>query len=58
MATAASNEMSPDIFLNPTVDLRIVLSALVVLVLAGVLAGYFPAKKAIKIKPVEALRYE
>jgi putative ABC transport system permease protein len=46
------------IFLNPTVDLGIAISATLVLVVAGVLAGYFPAKRAVKIKPIEALRYE
>ena len=33
-------------------------SATVVLIVAGVLAGYFPARKAVKIKPIEALRTE
>ncbi|MDR0981632.1 MAG: ABC transporter permease [Culturomica sp.] len=49
-------EMS--VFSNPTVDLPIVISATLVLVIAGILAGYFPARKAVKIKPIEALRYE
>jgi len=29
-----------------------------VLVIAGALAGFFPAMKALKVKPVEALRDE
>ncbi|MCK9301579.1 MAG: ABC transporter permease [Bacteroidales bacterium] len=46
------------VFKNPTVDLKIVIAATIVLIIAGVLAGYFPARKAVKIKPIEALRYE
>jgi len=46
------------IFANPTVDLRIVFSATLLLILAGMLAGYFPARKAVSIKPIEALHYE
>ena len=46
------------IFSNPTVDLKIAISATLVMILAGVIASYFPAKNAVKIKPIEALRYE
>ena len=42
-------------FLNPTVDLGIVLAANVVMILAGVIAGYIPARRAVSIRPVEAL---
>jgi len=45
-------------FTNPTIDLRIALTALSILVVAGALAGLIPAKKAIKIKPIDALRTE
>lgn len=57
MADAGSTE-EMSIFRNPTVDLPIVISATVVLIVAGILAGYFPARKAVHIKPIEALRYE
>ncbi len=43
---------------NPGVDLSVALSVTVVLIIAGMAAGLFPALKAIKIKPVEALRNE
>lgn len=44
--------------LNPYVDINVAFIALGVLVLFGVLAGLLPAQRAIKIKPVDALRYE
>lgn len=43
------------IFSNPTVDLKIAFGATFTLIIAGTLAGFFPAKKAVSIKPVEAL---
>ncbi len=45
-------------FLNATVDISIAVEVTVALVLSGALAGLFPALKAIKVKPVEALRDE
>lgn len=43
---------------NPTIDISIAIEVTVVLVIAGALAGLFPALKATKVKPVEALRDE
>lgn len=43
---------------NPSVDLSVALEVTIVLIVAGALAGLFPALKATKVKPVEALRYE
>jgi len=52
-------EGNPDAqILNPFVDIKVALIALGVLVFFGVLAGLLPAQRAIKIKPVDALRYE
>ncbi len=41
----------------PTVDIRIVLMATVLLIVCGVLAGFFPARNAVRIKPIEAMNY-
>ena len=45
-------------FANPEVDVQVALTATLVLVVSGVLAGLFPALKAANIKPIEALRAE
>ena len=42
-------------FLNPTIDLGIAFGALSVLIIAGLIAGFFPARKAVLIKPIVAL---
>lgn len=43
---------------NPSVSTPLVVFATITLVLAGALAGYLPAKKASRIKPIVALRNE
>ena len=45
-------------FVDPTVGLDVALEATLVLIIAGTLAGLFPALKATKVKPIEALRAE
>jgi putative ABC transport system permease protein len=47
-----------DIIREPTVDLRIAFAATILLVIAGTLAGFFPAWRAARINPIEALRDE
>jgi putative ABC transport system permease protein len=47
-----------DMFSNPSVDISVVVSALIILVVSGLLAGFIPAQNAIKVKPVDALRTE
>ncbi len=45
-------------FANPTVDLTVIAGSLLILVISGTFAGLIPARKAVAINPVEALRYE
>ena len=49
---------SHDYFANPEINLNIALAATVLLVIAGAIAGYVPARKAATVKPVVALRDE
>jgi len=50
----AENEM----FQRPEVDFQIAITALVILIISGALAGMFPARRAVRIKPIDALRDE
>tara|TARA_R100001369_G_C3315957_1_gene168114 strand:- start:100 stop:1329 length:1230 start_codon:yes stop_codon:yes gene_type:complete len=43
---------------NPYIDITMAISATLVLILFGAIAGYIPAKRAADIKPIEALRDE
>ncbi|GJM30442.1 MAG: ABC transporter permease [Cyclobacteriaceae bacterium] len=45
-----------EFFSRPEVDLNVAISATVVLVIAGAIAGLFPALKASGIRPIEALK--
>ncbi|TQI71882.1 putative ABC transport system permease protein [Gramella sp. Hel_I_59] len=51
-------DTSEMMFLNPSVDLGVVIVALSILIISGLLAGLIPAQHAIKVKPVDALRTE
>ena len=47
-----------EFFSHPEIDMRLALIASGILVAAGTLAGYFPARTAANINPIEALRSE
>ena len=58
MQVVASIIGDSDAMKNPTISLSIAIEVTIVLIIAGALAGLFPALKATKVKPVEALRDE
>jgi putative ABC transport system permease protein len=45
-------------FRNPTIEVPVAVGAMLVLIVSGLVAGYFPAWKAVRIQPVEAMRAE
>jgi putative ABC transport system permease protein len=46
------------IFLNPSVDMRVVFLTTLLLIVCGTVAGLIPAFKAVRVKPIEAMRAE
>jgi putative ABC transport system permease protein len=57
-ALADAFHLEESSFTKPSVRIDLVLQSLLFLILAGVFAGIIPARRALSIKPVEALRYE
>lgn len=46
------------VFKNPTVNLTYVYASTLILIIAGIIAGYMPARRAVRIKPIEAMHDE
>jgi putative ABC transport system permease protein len=56
MAKAGGND---NIFIkDPGISLAVAVACLMILIISGAIAGYIPAKKAVEIKPIDALRAE
>lgn len=47
-----------DYIINPSVNFSVAITTVFILIVAGAVAGFFPAYRAAKIKPIEALRDE
>lgn len=47
-----------EMFLHPGIDFRVAVTALMILMVCGALAGMIPARKAVSVKPIDALRFE
>ena len=55
---SASEASAEVMFLNPSVELTVIVTAMFILLFSGLLAGFIPAQNAIRVKPVDALRTE
>lgn len=58
VAEAAKTTEEGTFFKNPEIGLPMAVIALSVLIITGFIAGLIPSQKAIRIKPIEALRHE
>lgn len=56
--TALDNVGPTENFANPSVGMQVVFTALIILIVSGLAAGFIPASRATKLKPVDALRIE
>lgn len=55
---AAASGSSEVFIKNPEINLNVAIACLLVLIVSGAIAGYIPARKAVSIKPIDALRAE
>jgi putative ABC transport system permease protein len=53
-----SSGANTDMFLHPGINFNVAILALTILVFSGGLAGMIPARKAVSVKPIDALRFE
>ncbi len=47
-----------EFIVNPEVNFKVAVSTVIILIIAGTIAGFFPAWRGAKIKPIDALRDE
>jgi len=55
---ALGDSLEKYFIINPSVETYVVVGATIILIIAGTIAGYIPAKRAASIKPIVALNDE
>ncbi|MFZ4522011.1 MAG: ABC transporter permease [Bacteroidales bacterium] len=53
-----SSGSSTEMFVHPGINFSVAITALTILVFCGALAGMIPARRAVSVKPIDALRFE
>ena len=56
LANKAMQNSEAMFFKNPGVDFSIAIACILILLVSGTLAGFIPAKRAVTIKPIDAIR--
>lgn len=56
LGTTTIDEQTSYLFVNPLITFKTALGTLMVMVISGVIAGYLPARRAIRVPVVEAMR--
>jgi putative ABC transport system permease protein len=50
--------VNTEMFYKPEINFGVAVVALIILIISGIIAGLIPATRAIRVKTVEALRFE
>lgn len=53
-----SSGTESNMFYHPGVNFQVAMIALLILIFSGIVAGFIPARKAVSVKPIDALRFE
>jgi putative ABC transport system permease protein len=52
------SQADSEMFKNPEINFNMAMMSLFVLVISGIFAGMIPARRAVRVRPIDALRDE